>query len=417
MTALHAAPAPASPDARLRTLRAQIRDALRAEDASVPRGIWDRPLKRADPRLAAALALDALENGGHDLQVAAFLVQAWVMTDGFAGARKGLHLVHGLCDGHHPHGHDGDSPDHLEHDPGHSHDPGHLHQHSHDHDHGHPHEHSHDRGHRHARDHDHGHDHRHLHEYDPAEFEVPFAWMATHVAAELGRVDLTRPASGAPVFTWEQWQAAVHRDHVQRAASERPAPGEATQDDVLEAAARTPTRFYLRAERELADTVDAVEALQELLRHHGPCTPSLGPLHRKAAEIRAWVRARLAERPAAEPEPCPDEPECAAPDDPCEPDDPDALDDAADAEERDRPLPVPCGATGIRGRDEAYALLDAAAAYLARTEPHSPTPWLVRRAVAWGRLELGELLEMLIAEGHDLKTLRLLLGLAAEGRS
>ncbi|HEV3049255.1 MAG TPA: hypothetical protein VGX50_03060, partial [Longimicrobium sp.] len=79
--------------------------------------------------------------------------------------------------------------------------------------------------------------------------------------------------------------------------------------------------------------------------------------------------------------------------------------------------PAPPAGFPIRSRDEAYALLEAAAGYLGRTEPHSPTPWLVRRAVAWGGMELVELLETLIDEGYDLKSLRLLLGLAGDGRS
>ena len=37
-------------------------------------------------------------------------------------------------------------------------------------------------------------------------------------------------------------------------------------------------------------------------------------------------------------------------------------------------------------REQAYATLEAVADFLARTEPHSPTPYLIRRPVNWGRL-------------------------------
>jgi len=62
-------------------------------------------------------------------------------------------------------------------------------------------------------------------------------------------------------------------------------------------------------------------------------------------------------------------------------------------------------------RDEAYATLEALAAYLSRIEPHSPTPYLLRRAVNWGRMPLPELMAEIIREEGDLNRLAHLLGL------
>ncbi|HEY0018585.1 MAG TPA: type VI secretion system ImpA family N-terminal domain-containing protein [Longimicrobium sp.] len=348
------APAPGRADLRADGTWARIQEALRDEDSTVPRGIWERPLKRADPRHAAALAVKALQTGGGDLQVAGWLTQAWVMIHGFSGASHGLRLVHALSGG------------------------GAL-------------------------------------EGDPEVLERPFAWMAKHLPRVLGRVELTGARAGAAGFTWEAWQAALYRDRAQRAAGERPAPDDATPDDVLQAATRTPTAFYVRVERELADTAAAVDALQQLLRERwaGP-PPSLQPLHRTVAEIHGWVAAQLAERPA-EPDPLDTDDEPLLHEDPEHPGFTDAYEADPDEEETYEPL-VPEYGAAIRGRAEAYAALAAAADYLARTEPHSPAPWLVRRAVGWGGMHLGELLGALIDEGYDLKTLRSLLGLAAEGR-
>ena len=36
-------------------------------------------------------------------------------------------------------------------------------------------------------------------------------------------------------------------------------------------------------------------------------------------------------------------------------------------------------------REEAYRQLLLIAEYLARTEPHSPVPYLIRRGVEWGK--------------------------------
>ena len=43
-------------------------------------------------------------------------------------------------------------------------------------------------------------------------------------------------------------------------------------------------------------------------------------------------------------------------------------------------------------REEAYRQLLLIAEYLARTEPHSPVPYLIRRGVEWGNKPLSELL-------------------------
>ncbi len=43
-------------------------------------------------------------------------------------------------------------------------------------------------------------------------------------------------------------------------------------------------------------------------------------------------------------------------------------------------------------REEAYRQLLVIAGYLARTEPHSPVPYLIRRGVEWGNKPLSELL-------------------------
>jgi type VI secretion system protein ImpA len=46
----------------------------------------------------------------------------------------------------------------------------------------------------------------------------------------------------------------------------------------------------------------------------------------------------------------------------------------------------------IQTRDEVYRMLDAAARFLERTEPHSPVSLLIRRAIVWGRMPLPALL-------------------------
>jgi len=48
---------------------------------------------------------------------------------------------------------------------------------------------------------------------------------------------------------------------------------------------------------------------------------------------------------------------------------------------------------------------------LMRIEPHSPTPYLVKRAIAWGGMSLAELMRHFIDSGYDLKSLYTMLGM------
>ena len=55
-----------------------------------------------------------------------------------------------------------------------------------------------------------------------------------------------------------------------------------------------------------------------------------------------------------------------------------------------------------RTREEAYATLEAVANYLQIREPHSPTPYLIKKAVRWGRLALPDLMQEIKRDEGDL---------------
>jgi type VI secretion system protein ImpA len=74
-------------------------------------------------------------------------------------------------------------------------------------------------------------------------------------------------------------------------------------------------------------------------------------------------------------------------------------------------LNVPDGKPGQwRTREEAYATLEAVASYLQQREPHSPTPYLIQKAVRWGRLPLPELMKEIMREEGDLNRMSNLFG-------
>jgi type VI secretion system protein ImpA len=51
------------------------------------------------------------------------------------------------------------------------------------------------------------------------------------------------------------------------------------------------------------------------------------------------------------------------------------------------------------------------AAFLEKAEPHSPTPYLVKRAVTWGRMSLADLMQEVVREEGDISRYFSLLGI------
>ncbi|HYR10448.1 MAG TPA: type VI secretion system protein TssA [Longimicrobium sp.] len=336
---------------------ARIREALREDDSSLPQGIWTRDRKRADPERAAELALDALETRAKDAYVAGWLIQAWVRQHGFSGVQQGLWLLVRLCERYwdvlQPLA-DGDDTD--------------------------------------ARD-------------------RAFEYLAQDLSLRVRLLPLTQAGDG-PGFSWHDWQAARRREsHGVR--DDGPLP-----DEIRQAAALTPDGFYAGVTRELAGGIQALDALQAM--YEAGRAPAFPPLRMLLEHIRVWTRAQLPERweeakdderaaDAADASGREDGDGCAG----------DAAaghhggDGGAAAETVRLTVALPAR---VGSRAEAYRLLEAAADYLARTEPHSPVPPLVRRAVAWGRLDLAGLVAEMSREGYDLQCLRTLLGLAGEER-
>ncbi|WKE64474.1 type VI secretion system protein TssA [Gallaecimonas kandeliae] len=76
----------------------QLREARRAEDPSLPTGVWQSELKRADWDKVAQLGQDILLARSKDLMVAAWLGEAWLHRGGMAGLSSALALVAQLCE-------------------------------------------------------------------------------------------------------------------------------------------------------------------------------------------------------------------------------------------------------------------------------------------------------------------------------
>lgn len=210
-----------------------------------------------------------------------------------------------------------------------------------------------------------------------------FHWADRKLLPALRMVPLTA-AGREQEFAWADWEQARRNEQLRAAAGTRDAagvegPGVA---DILAAMQATPSATYARLHRELSCALEAGDALGTTLdRLFGRDAPGLTSLSGLLEQVLSLADSELHKRgvqPALEPEPLPQEPDAEPP--------------AADAPQEER-MPSTRGA--IRDRADAYARLNEAAEFLMRLEPHSPVPYLVKRATEWGQLNTVELYQEL----------------------
>src|SRR5262245_49997573 len=76
----------------------RITDARREDDPTLSQGIYKFKLKRADWTTVESVCSEALTTRTKDLQVAAWLLEAWMHLYGVAGVAAGLNLLAGLSE-------------------------------------------------------------------------------------------------------------------------------------------------------------------------------------------------------------------------------------------------------------------------------------------------------------------------------
>lgn len=325
-----------------------VEEARREDDPALPQGVWKTGLKKADWKEAARLCLDALETRSKDLQVAAWLLEAWVHLEGLPGSTIGLSLLGALCESFwdtvHPLPQEGD-----------------------------------------------------------AEFRLaPLEWVAGRIPDTVRGIPITAPTSDeGRSCTYADLDGARHLERLARtdpqAVQAAEARGRISTDRFLVSVSLTPTAFYSVLEADARQSLAALDALAALLsRLCGNDAPSFQRLGDALFALQHFALRVLEERGE----------ERVTPEEGVPMDEMDLYPQADQEEEG-----VFYGSSPIRSRAEAYRRLSEAADYLLRTEPHSPTPYLVRRAVAWGGMSLGELLQELVQSDGDLRAIYTLLGM------
>lgn len=318
----------------------RIREARREDDASLPQGVWQSELKRANWEEVVRLCSDALATRSKDVQIACWLLEGLIQRDGFAGIPVGLGVIIGLCNAFWPALH----PE--------------------------------------------------IEDQDVSYRIAPFEWMNAHLPQVLYRLPLTQPGIVTPnTYAWQHYANALRLEQIHKSSPNAKPPGGVRLAEFEAAVAATPSAFYRSMLRRLEASLMLLGDLDRLLEERcGKEAPSLAALRGALVNIQGLVQTVLRNRgempvmveqikAAPRPEPA-DEP----------------------------PPPVPYEGV-IHDRDQAYRLILEVAEFLARTEPHSPTPYLLRRAHSWGMMPLHELLAEMTSGRNDLAALLELLGL------
>jgi type VI secretion system protein ImpA len=305
----------------------KIKEARRQEE-DIPQGEWRREVKKADYPQVIKLASEALANQSKDLQLAAWLTEALLHQQGFAGLADGLDLLKGLLenfwDGVYPELEDGD-----------------------------------------------------------AELRAtPLEWVGTRLGDAVKRVPLTK--SGLDWFRYKESRGVPYEEE----ASANPVKAEAREaaladgkmapEEFDEAFAATPMEFCTALQAGAGRALESLEALGQICdEKFGEAAPSFGPLKTALEDVRQTLKILMAKRGAPEPEP---EPEAAV-EETAPPEEAAATAPAVRPAAARKTL-----AAEPSDQEDAVQRVAAVAAWLRKESPYSPVPYLLLRGLRWGEL-------------------------------
>ena len=320
-----------------------IAAARHEDDPVLPRGVWTSELKRADWPAVVRLCEQALTERSKDLQIAAWLGEAWIALDGLAGGVRATQLLQGLCERFWPE----------------------LHP---------------------------------LPRNGDMEFRTaPFDWADENWSTVLTvQVPLVRGRGlEACTITLAQWRQAIalKSDDTKK-----------TKSDAAQAAALTGARAQAQmatmSVQDIATLCAAVRAWRGALEQTYTVIEQVSsmtpPRCRKLASVLDEIETVLRHGEQAHPE---------------------FVEADLVLETASLAAPLPALAANeatvavhpppeqIAGREDAYRRLALIADYLAKADPHSPVPSLIRRAIAWGKMPFEQLLGELTSNNNEMQKL------------
>ncbi len=328
---------PSGQDLRYAPVYDKIKEARR-QDTDVPilpGDLVDR--KAADHKLAIKLAQEAIATQSKDLQLAAWLTESLVKTQGFAGLHDGLALCHGLVDGFWDTLYPAKEDDDLE-----------------------------------LR-------------------AMPLEWIGSRLDVPVKSVALCK--DGYNFYQHKDSREVLPEDQAktkeQKAQRDKALKDGKLAPEIFDRSfGETPKAFYAGAEKELDGCLEVLKGLNELCdAKFGDGGPSFGKLKTAIEDVRRLVHGFLQKKREFEPDPVVEE--AAAP----------AVAEAATEPGGEAPVAAATdgaptldltftmkAAAEPPDRSAAIAAVAAASQFLRKREPFSPAPYLMLRGLRWGEL-------------------------------
>lgn len=210
----------------------------------------------------------------------------------------------------------------------------------------------------------------------------------------IARIPITQGNDTGPFATWNVDQA-IELDRMDADSKKsRIASGATQMDEVRQAVAQTKPEFFIQLMEDLTGALESWKALGDAIQERaGAEAPGTTAVRESLESTQARLRFIAGSiLDVAEPEP----PEEAVVGD--------------EGPGSDAPAPRAKAGGPIGDREEAFKVLSQAADFFRRTEPHSPIPFLLDRAVRYGRMPLTELLAELIPDAGARTTFNALTG-------
>jgi type VI secretion system protein ImpA len=188
---------------------------------------------------------------------------------------------------------------------------------------------------------------------------------------------------GGRAYCWADWEHAYRREQLRPAHGKTDVELEGVSLQELQSAlGSAATDGFIELRNGLSAGLQAIEALSAALDPlFGDHAPSMSNMAELLGQMRSLVDGELHKRGVTPHGPSPEH-DTAAP-------------SAEHIVERTATVERTVPGDAIRERADAYARLAETAEILMRLDPHSPVPYLVRRATEWSRLNTAELYQEL----------------------
>ncbi|KAA6461939.1 type VI secretion system protein TssA [Acidobacteria bacterium AB60] len=304
----------------------KIKEARRQDD-ELNQGAWQSERKTANWPLVLKLAQDTLATNSKDLQLAAYLTEALLQSERFAGLRQGLDLTYRLLsefwDSVYPQIEDGDREMRAR----------------------------------------------------------PLGWIGSMLDFSIRSAPIT--TAGFSFVTYKESREVGYEDQAKsdkekKTRATKIANGKVTPEDFDKAFNETPKAYYVQTEKDLDGCLEVVASLEAFCDEKlEDDSPGFAKLKTTLTEVRQTVHQLLEKKREKEPDPVEEVPvEEAA-----------VAEESAPGETGGAAAGTAFSlAAEPADRRQAVGAIVAAAAFLRKREPHSPAPYLLLRGLRWGEL-------------------------------